>query len=111
MRFKAYCLGGSQNGVKVHMPINHFISPADESYVMCEIWMHNGRSYPAPQNYWRMSCMSIQEATALANKYQPMPTDTSMARRPRTIHLVNKAEPHYDLARSDDWTAQWTMGV
>jgi len=71
MKNKAFCLGGSQDGVKVCLNSSQFYTPNHESYSMCELSITNQHGYPVPQQFWKADHISMGQAMTLANQYRP----------------------------------------
>lgn len=66
MKNKAYCIGGSQDGVQVVSPSSHFMTPLDEIYTLCQIKITNFDGSISNKHFWRLERLSYQEATARA---------------------------------------------
>ena len=71
MKNRMYCVGGSQDGVKVCLSADHFFSPNDEMYSCCTLRIQSQYGHYVDQPYWKLSSLSHEQATRQANMYRP----------------------------------------
>ena len=71
MKNRLYCLGGSQDGVKVCLTGDHFFSPNDELYKRCTLRIQSKYRYAIAQPFWKLNSMTHEAAERQANMYKP----------------------------------------
>ena len=68
MKNRLYCLGGSQNGVRVCLNADHFFSPEDELYSRCMLRVLNQYGETISHPYWRLNRLPLDAAARIANE-------------------------------------------